>query len=233
MLAFGAAFGISQNSEGKIGVLKFLEEQPFGKVFLGVMGMGLLCYAFWRFFQSISNPENIGDDNRGLSKRIGFFFSGLIYTGLGAYAIFKIFSQGSSGQSKSGMLNPTYLPYAFYAVAAGLAIKSIFQFIKAYKGDFLSKFHLSEMSDTQTGKTVKWLGYLGLVSRGIVVGIVSYFFFNAADTAGTGDIKGTADAFTFLNQNSQGPWMVALVAIGLICYGTYMLAMAKYRRFKD
>ncbi len=232
ILAFGAAVGLGGSSEGKLGVLEFLQKQPFGNVLLGVMGLGLLCYAFWRFFQSIKDPENIGTDSKGIGKRIGFFFSGLVYLGLGFFSLYQIFKpSGSSGSGKSQMLPTEYLPYIFYAVAIGLAVKAIFQLVKAYKGDFLSKFQLDTMSNSNTRKTVKWLGYAGLVARGIVVGIVAYFFFKAADTAGSEEIKGTSEAFSFLRQSS-GPWLVGLVAFGLICYGVYMFIMAKYRRFK-
>ncbi len=232
-LAFGAASGLGGSSEGKLGVLEFLQKQPFGNVLLGIMGLGLLCYSFWRFFQSFKDPENIGDDAKGIGKRTGFFFSGLVYLGLGGYAIYQIVKpSGGSGGSKSGMLPPEYLPYIFYAIAIGLAIKAIFQFVKAYKGDFLDKFHLDDMSNINTRKTIKWLGYAGLVARGIVVGIVAYFFFRAADSAGAEEIKGTKEAFSFLRESS-GPWLMGLVAFGLICYGTYMFMMAGYRKFKD
>lgn len=234
ILAFGAAIGLGTSSEGKLGVLKFLEEQPFGKVLLGLLSLGLLCYAFWRFYQSIKDPEYIGKDKKGIGKRIGFFFSGLVYLGLGIFAIYEVFKQSDrSGGYKSEMLPAEYLPYIFYVIAIGLAIKSLFQFVKIYKGNFLSKFHLDEMSTINTRKTIKWLGYAGLTARGILVGIVAYFFFKAADTAAQSDIKGTSDAFSYLRQNSEGPWLVGMVAFGLICYGAYMFIMAKYRRFID
>jgi len=232
-LAFGAASGLGGGSEGKLGVLKFLQDQSFGNILLGILGLGLLCYSFWRFYQSTVDPENIGDDEKGTGKRVGFFISGLIYLGLAIYSFYLIFNNGSSGGSsgaKSGLVPTEYLSYIFYAVAAGMAIKSIFQFVKAYKGDFLKKFRISEISDTKKVKTIKWFGYAGLISRGVVVGIIAYFFFRAADTASTQNIKGTSEAFDFL-RNSSGPWLVGLVAVGLICYGAYMFAMAKYRRF--
>jgi len=101
-----------------------------------------------------------------------------------------------------------------------------------YKGDFLEKFHLDTMSNINTRKTIKYLGYAGLTARGVVVAIVAYFFFRAASTAGSEEIKGTQEAFSFLRQSS-GPWLVGLVAFGLICYGAYMFIMAKYRQFDD
>ncbi len=234
-LAFGAASGLGGSSEGKLGVLDFLQNQPFGNVLLGIMGLGLLCYSFWRFYQSTQDPENEGDDKKGKAKLAGFFISGIVYLGLAIYAIYQIFrpsSGGSGGSSKTGMIPTEYLPYVFYAVAIGLALKSIFQFVKVFKGDFLDKFHLNTLSNINTRKTIKWLGYAGLSARGVVVGIIAYFFFRAADTASTQNIKGTSEAFDFMRESS-GPWLVGVVAFGLICYGAYMFIMAKYRQFKD
>lgn len=234
ILAFGAVIGLGGSSEGKLGVLKFLKDQPFGNVLLGIMGLGLFCYAFWRFYQSIKDPEDIGIVGKAIGKRIGFFFSGLIYMGLGAYAIYQIFNPSGDGSSGgSSMLPIEYMDYIFYAVAIGMAIKAIFQVVKVYKGDFLEKFNLDRLSNINTRKTIKWLGYTGMISRAIVIGIVAYFFFRAADTASQEDIKGTADAFSFLRQNSEGPWLMVAVALGLIAYGLYMFIMAKYRRFDD
>lgn len=232
ILALKAAIGLGGSSEGKLGVLKFLEDQPFGNLLLGLVGLGLLCYAFWRFFQSIRDPENIGDSLKGIGKRTGFFFSGLVYLGLGVFSFYEIFKEsGTNGNSTGKFLPVEYLNYIFYTIALGLLIKAIFQFSKVHKGNFLSKLNLSNIAHINMRTTVKWLGYAGLVSRGIVVSIVAYFFFKAANTAGRSDIKGTADAFSFLRQNSEGPLLVGLVAFGLICYGIYMFVMAKYRRF--
>nr|WP_321413542.1 DUF1206 domain-containing protein [uncultured Allomuricauda sp.] len=233
-LAAGAAVGIAKSSEGKLGVIKFLQDQPFGNVLLGVLAVGLLCYAIWRFFESIRDPENMGTDLKAIGKRTGFFFSGVIYLGLSAYSVYQIFRSTGTQQSSGKSLLPTdYLDLIFYAIAIAMALKAVFQIVKAYKGTFLDKFQLQSLSNVKTRKTIKWLAYSGLLARATVIGIVSYFFFTAADTAKRTNIKGTSDAFSFLRQNSGGTWLMVAVALGLMCYGVYMLIMAKYRKFKD
>lgn len=233
-LAAGAAIGIAKSSEGKLGVIKFLQDQPFGNVLLVILAFGLLCYAIWRFFESIKDPENMGNDFKAVGKRIGFFVSGLIYLGLSAYSVYQIFRPTGNQQSSGKTLLPTeYLDLIFYIIASAMALKAIFQIVKAYKGTFLNKFQLQSLSNVKTRKTIKWLAYSGLISRATVAGIVSYFFFTAADTATSSNIKGTSDAFSFLRQNSEGPWLMVAVALGLMCYGLYMLILAKYRKFKN
>lgn len=234
VLAFSAAIGLGGTAKGKLGVLDFLQKQTFGNVLLGILAFGLLCYGFWRFLQSVKDPEGIGSDAKAIGKRSGFFLSGFFYTALAIFAVLKIFDPSGSndGYGKSP-ISHEYLPYIFYVIALGLAIKAIFHLLKAYKGNFLKEFRLDKLANPKKRKTLKWIGNVSLISRSIVVGVVSYFFFGAAHSSGTEDMKGTADAFSFLQQKSEGPWLVGLVALGLICYGIYIFTMARYRQFLD
>ena len=234
ILAFGASTGLGNSSEGKLGVLKFLEKQTFGQILLMILGVGLLCYSFWRLFQSIKDPENIGKDTKGMGKRLGFLFSGIFYSGLGVYAFKQAFQYlgSSDNNSGAGLLTSSGANFIFIAIGIGVAIKSVFQFRKVYKGNFLEKFDLTSIGNLNTRKIVKRLGYAGITARGIVAGIVAYFFIEAGMTVGmnSGDVKGTKEAFSFLRE-TQGAWLMGIVAMGLICYGCYMFVMAKYRSF--
>jgi hypothetical protein len=234
VLAFLAAFNLGGQKAGKLQVIDFLENQPFGKIILGALGIGLCCYALWRFIQSLQNPENISDDTKGKIKRVSFFISGLIYMGLGIVCFVKIFSTSSAGGQKSSMIPADLQQYAFVIIGLCLAGKSVYQFIKAYKGDFMSKFNISATSNQSKGKFIKNMALAGLVARGVTVGIVAYFFIKGGLSLGqsTGEMKGTESAFSFLQQNSSGPWLMGLIAAGLACYGIYMFTMAKYRSFQ-
>lgn len=233
VLAFLAAFNLGGQKAGKLQVIDFLENQPFGKIILGALGIGLCCYALWRFIQSLQNPENIDSDTKGTIKRISFFISGLIYMGLGFVCFIKIFSTSNAGGGKSSMIPADLQQYIFIIVGICLGVKSIYQFVKAYKGDFMSKFNLSATANQSKGKFIKNMALAGLIARGITVGVIAYFFIKGGLSldSTSGEIKGTENAFSFLQQTSSGPWLMGLVAAGLACYGIYMFTMAKYRRF--
>ncbi|MHA7059982.1 DUF1206 domain-containing protein [Aquimarina sp. M1] len=233
ILAFMTAFNLGGQKAGKLQVIQFLEEQSFGKIILAILGIGLICYAIWRCMQSISDPEGIGSDGKGIVKRISFFISGAVYLALGIYSIIEIFKESSNGGNSSSLGG--FATFVFITIGIALAIKSIYQFIKAIKGDFLKKFKISEISNVARKKFLKRIGYAGLISRGIVVGIIAYFFIKGGINASSSseEMKGTSEAFSFIQQNTSGPWIFGLIALGLICYGIYMFAMAKYRSFDD
>lgn len=232
-LAFMTALNLGGQKAGKLQVIDFLEKQSFGKIILGILGIGLVCYAVWRFIQAIQDPEDIGTDSKAMVKRFSFGLSGLFYLGLGIYSIVEIFKENSSGGSNSSFIPAEYQQYVFIVVGVGLAIKGLYQFIKAYKGDFLDKFNLKSMSSEKRRKSIKTVGYLGLCARGVVVGIIAYFFIKAGINSGSDSVGGTSEAFSFIQQNTSGPWLFALITAGLICYGVYMFLMAKYRSFDD
>jgi len=89
-----AAEGVAR--AGSEGALTTIAQQPFGKVMLGVVAVGLAAYALWRFVQGFTDPENEGDDAEGIGKRVGYPGSGAAYAFLTFTALQIIFS-GSGG----------------------------------------------------------------------------------------------------------------------------------------
>lgn len=240
ILTFLAAFNMGGQKASKMQVLEFLDKQPFGNALLVLMGLGLVCYAVWRFVQSISDPENIGQDGKGKAKRAAFFISGLIYLGLAALALLRVFSSGSSGQGSSGssaqqssfLASETGL-ILIGIVGAALIIVGIFQFVKAYKNDYTKKFDLTSLSEEKKRKSIKNTARFGLSARGVIFLITGYFALQAALGSDPSEIKTTAEAFSFIQNSSYGAWLMGVVAAGLVAYAVYMYLMAQYRAFKD
>lgn len=234
VLAFMAAINEGGQTSSKTGVITFLQKQPFGNALLVLLALGLICYSAWRFFQSIKDPENIGDDQHGMGKRVGLFISGILYLSLAGYAILKLVNAGSSGGGKTfSFLSGGFGVAVFAVIGVALAAVSIQKFNKAYKGEFLKKFDYYSLTEEKRRKVIKNTGYLGIIARGVVFAILAFIFIRGAYHSNTTDIKNTADAFKFLQESSYGPWLLGLVAAGLVCYGIYMFAMARYRQFKD
>lgn len=239
VLTFMAAFNMGGQKAGNLQVIDFLEKQTFGNVLLVLMGLGLAFYAGWRFIQSLSDPEGIGSDKKAKAKRTGFFFSGLLYLGLGILAIYRAFSGGSGSNGGSGsaggssfLASETGLVLIGIA-GAGIVIAGIFQFVKAYTNDYTKKFDLNSMKKEKRRKSIKNTAKFGLSARGVILLIIGYFALEAAFTSDPSEIKSTREAFSFIQDSSYGAWLLGIVAAGLIAYAVYMYLMAKYRKFRD
>lgn len=234
VLTFLAAINMGGEKAGKLKVLDFLEKQAFGNVLLILIGIGMLCYSFWCFFQGIKDPENIGNDKKGKVKRTGRFISGLIYLGFGVIAFLNAFgsSTGSGGSGKQSSLLASNFGLIALGIGGVIIIGvGLYQFTKIKKDKFKEHFSAKALSEEKRRKTIFNTAYLGLTSRGIIFLIIGFFAVKAAASSDPEKIKTTTDAFSFLEQSSYGAWLLGIVAIGLIAYAIYTFMLAKYRRF--
>lgn len=240
VLTFMAAFNMGGGQKtGRLQVLEFLDKQTFGNILLILMGLGLACYATWRFIQSIKDPERIGTDTKAKVKRTAFFISGLIYLGLAVLAVMRVINTGSGGTgsgSSGSAKNSSFLAsetglIIIGIVGAGIVIAGIFQFVKAYKNDYTKKFDLSSLHEEKKRRSIKNTAKMGLSARGVIFLIIGYFALQASFTSDPSKIKSTTEAFSFIQESSYGAWLLGLVAAGLVAYAIYMFLMAKYRRF--
>lgn len=228
-----AAFGSGGQKAGKATVLKTIENIPGGTVILAILALGLLGYAVWRFTQAIKDTENAGTDGKGMIKRIGYVISGLMYGFLAYYAIKLITQAGSSGGGSRETLTAKLLAqpmgqWLVGLVALGFIIKGIRQIYKAYTGKFKEKVQQSSISADKKRMFTKW-GRFGFYSRGVILLIVGYMFIKAAIQANPSQAGGTQEAFGWIQEQSYGPYLMGLIAIGLIGFGVWSFIQAKYR----
>jgi uncharacterized membrane protein YiaA len=60
--------------------------------------------------------------------------------------------------------------------------------------------------------------------------IVGIFLIVAAVQSQASEVRGLSGALRTLEQQPFGTWILAIVAVGLVCYGLYMFMLACYRR---
>ena len=227
-----AAFGLSREKGDKEQAFKLIYDQPFGKVILVAIAVGLLGYVMLRTFQAIKDTENKGNDAKGILNRIGYGMSALLYIAIGAYALKLVFGNGGDegGDSRQFVVSKilTYPAGEYIVGIAGLIGigMGIYQIARGISGRFMKKVNLlnSNMKDA-----FKSAGTIGYISRGIVLGIIGYFLIRAAYASNPEQAQGTRAAFDFL-QNEFGSLMMAVVALGLAGYGVFCFVKAKYQK---
>jgi hypothetical protein len=92
----------------------------------------------------------------------------------------------------------------------------------------MSKFKTYEMNDKEC-KIARLSGKLGLISRGIVLSMVGFFFIRAAYTHNPDHSKGIGGALTALANQPFGQFILVIVAVGLILYGVYQIIIGRYQ----
>jgi len=230
VLGFGGS-GI----EGPRGVLKWVTEQPLGRILVGLLGVGLLCYASWRLYRAAADPTNEGHDAEGAGKRIGFISSGIGNGILALIALKLAFGIGSSSSGSgqrsmvADMLQESWGQWLIGLLGVGVVVAGIYQFYKAYKAEFVHAFHWNRLSHS----TVRRLGRLGFSARGLVFGVIGYFLIRTAVSDSAGNFRGTEGALEWLANHRYGVWLLGLTSAGLLVYGVYAYVKGKYGSIAD
>jgi hypothetical protein len=95
---------------------------------------------------------------------------------------------------------------------------------------FLRKVKTGQLSRKQL-KTIRYSGKAGYIARGVVLGIIGFFFLQAALTHDASEAGGLAQAFNTIARQPYGMILLIAVALGFALYGIFELMLARYRHF--
>jgi hypothetical protein len=234
VLALEAAFGIGGRATNSKGALFTIANQPFGRILLALVGVGLAGYALWRMVQASLDPEGKGSDAKGTFKRLGAALSGLAYLGLAITAFRIVVGSGVSKNSSQRdwtaqvLAQPggQWLIGLVGVVIIGFALRTFFI---AYTAKFREKLKISEMSAGEDSWITR-IGRVGHAAWGVVLVIIGWFFVRAAMQSDARQTGGLTQALQTLASQPHGRWLLGIVAIGVISYGLYALAEARFRK---
>ncbi|WP_246388704.1 DUF1206 domain-containing protein [Microvirga mediterraneensis] len=80
-LALLAAIGSGGQTGGSRSALQTLLSQPFGKLWLVLIALGLFGFCAWRVLEALTDADNRGSDAKGWGIRVAHLISGVIYAG--------------------------------------------------------------------------------------------------------------------------------------------------------
>jgi hypothetical protein len=234
VLAFQVAIGAGGATTDSQGALRFLGDTG-GRLLLALIVVGLAGYALWRFVQAALDTEGKGTDTTGLLARGSFVVIGASYAGLALAALRLVLGMGGeSGDDSSRDWTAWLLAFPLGQglvgiVAAVVVGAGLYQFYRAYTADFCAELKLGEMSGDQATWVTR-IGRLGHAARGVVFGIVGSFLVVAAWRSDSEQAGGIGNALETLAKQPFGPWLLGIVAVGLLAYGVYLLVEARFRR---
>lgn len=232
VLAVLVAFRQRRQETDQRGALQALSAQTGGFVVLLVLALGLVAYAVWRFSEA---AFGVAGEGTKAGPRVQSLFRGLVYAFL-AVSAFTILIQGrDSSQTKqqqsltaramqhtAGRWLVGLIGIAVVVVAAVLVYEGVTRKFEKY-------FKLGEMSPGER-KTTEVLGTVGTIARGVVFGLAGVLVVVAAVQYDPKKARGIDGALRALRDTAVGPWLLVLVAIGLIMFGLFGFCEARWRR---
>ena len=233
VLAIKLALGAGGATTNQQGALKTIAQQPFGKVLLILVAVGLAGYALWRLLHALlgHGPERADST----FDRVAALGSGIVYAGLCAVAVEILLGSGStsgSGNTQKTTAGVFGWPAGVWLVGIGGAVLIGIGLYQGYRGlskDFLKDSKTEQMS-ARVRNWIEWIGTFGHLARMVVFGMVGVFLIKAAIDYNPGNAVGLDGALAKIAHASYGPFLLGIVAAGLIAFGAYSLSDARYRR---
>ena len=229
-LAAMAVFTDGGTTTGSTGALATLADETWGRLLLGLIAIGLAGYVVWRAVSAILNPEN-----EGAGKRAFYAITAVVYTGLAIEAARMALGGGGGGDASGDggashwsaeLMSQPFGQLLLGVAGLGIALYGLHQLVDAWRVDLDDRLDLTAMSSAARTWTVRF-GRFGLAARGLVFTIIGAYVGIAAWQSDPSEARGLGGA---LDKLRETPWLLGIVALGLIAYGIYQLVRARYRR---
>jgi hypothetical protein len=226
VLALQVAIGSGGQVAGQQEAVRLVGHQPFGVVLMVAIAVGLAGYAVWRVIEGLKDKTH-----KGIAHRCGAVVSGLVNAALAVAVLQMAFGHEGSGGSRSWVGKVLEQPFGavVLAVAGGIVvIVGLVQFYQAYTKRFLEDFRYGAMSPTER----RWItraGQVGYSARGVVFPIVGVGLLRAALSHNPGETRGMREALIDIASSGYGQLLLGLVSVGLLAFGLFMVASARYR----
>ena len=229
ILAVLVGLGYGRHDLDRAGALVAIADEPLGALLLWLLVIGFAGLALWRAVRAASSAESGG-------HRLLDAVRAVVYA-IAAWSTYQFLARGrtpttsdDSAHDVSARLLQTdggrvlLIVGSLVVIAVGIAIV-----VRAVSRRFAERLRTGWMT-YRTRDLVLRLGQAGHIARGVIVAAVGFFALQAALSDTPGKAKGLDATLRSFAQSSFGPLVLILVALGLIAFGLYSFAEARWRR---
>jgi hypothetical protein len=229
-IAWGTSGGTSADTSG---ALTTLAQQPFGKILLWVVTLGLVALALWQTSEAIwGHPDR--DRGKRIRKQITSGAKAAVYAALAISAALVALGSGSSSSQSQEEATTGVLAWPggrVLVVAAGLVIigVGIAGIIKGIRKSFTEEVDTSSMCPAaRTG--VLRLGQVGYIAKGVAMSVVGGLLTYATVTFDRQTAQGLDGALQTILAQPFGRYLLTAVALGFAAFGLFAILQSRYRR---
>ncbi|MCG2623336.1 DUF1206 domain-containing protein [Arthrobacter sp. I2-34] len=224
-LAFGHAGEADQS-----GAVGQLAATPGGVVLLWAGLAAGAALALWQVSEAVFGGRRFeGRDRlkyRVKSAGLAVVFALLAAT-FGSFALGGGTDSGEKTQDAStALMQAPAGAVLLFLVGAGIAAAGVFYVVKGARGKF--RDDLRQLPAGTLGRAVTWTGTAGYIGKGLALVVLGILFAVAAVRHDPAQATGLDGALKGLRDQPFGDAALIVVALGLICYGLYLGARARY-----
>jgi Domain of Unknown Function (DUF1206) len=234
-IAVEIAFRKTSQQADRTGALHALGSTPVGVVALWVLVVGFCGMALWRLSEAAYGTRE-ADRRKAVVTRLTALFKAVVYAVLAYGVIDYAIGAGSpqSSDQQSVDLTATLMRHPggrIAVVVIGLVLIGVGLYLgyQAWRERFRRDLMLDQLGKRMR-RVVEWLGRVGGIARGIVFITSGVFLVIAAVRAQPGEAKGIDSSLRALAATPGGPWLLVLVALGLVMFGLFSCCESRWRR---
>jgi hypothetical protein len=235
-LALQLAWGGGGQSADQSGAMATLARQPFGKPLLWIIAIGLVALAAWQaaeVFRWRAGLSASGKERtKAVRKVVKSIAKAVVYLALAYTAVrFAVGSGQSSAQQQQqrtagvfGWPGGRFLVGIAALVLIGIGAQHVY---KGVKKTFLKQIDMAE-APPKAEKLITRLGQVGFPAKGVALALVGVLLGYAAITFDPAKASGLDGAMRTILNAPFGAVLLTIVALGIICFGAFLLARARY-----
>lgn len=226
-LAFGRG---GQADQG--GAIAQLARQPAGSYLLWIAVTACAALALWQLSEAIFGYGQL-KTNAKLRKKLAATGQAVVFLVIAvAFLSFALGSGKNSGQSTSDaseqIMKAPAGPLLLIAVGVGLAITGIVFGVRGINRSFKKGLALPASGTARS--VVVLLGLVGYLAKGVALLLVGLLFVIATLQSRPQESTGLDGALKAVREQPFGVYLLTLIGAGLVCYGLYQIAKARFAR---
>ena len=235
LLAVQVAGGDRKAKPSQKGAIENLAHQPFGRVLVGIVALGLLAHFGWRMMLTVRGEPGDDEDGGSVAKRVANVARAAVYASFTYAAVKLALGSGSSGGGKTEKESTsTVLGWPggrVLVVVAGLCVigSGVWNGYKAVTHKFDDNLDLSRL-DQAKANGVKAVGTAGYLARGVSFALIGWFLLQAGLDENSGKTKGLDGALRSLADSGNGRLALFVVALGLVLFGAFRVLDGVFRK---
>lgn len=233
-IAIGMAFGHSRDQADSAGAVRLVAATPVGLIALWLLVAGFIGLALWRLSEAAYGGPGPGEQKR--SSRLAALGKAVVY-GVLAFTIVK-YAIGAGAPKSSNQQSTDLTASVLHHPGGQVVVVAVgFAFIvcgahmayTSWRRDFRKELNLAGASPRTRGIVIR-LGQIGGIARGVVFAAVGAFLIVAGAKVQPGQAKGVDATLRAFAQTPLGPWLLVVVAVGLVTFGLYSCCEARWRK---
>lgn len=223
-IALRVAWGGGGGNADKSGALGTLADSTGGKILLWLAVAGFALLALWQLTEAIvgRHAEETKDRLKAAGKAVmyAFFMWSVLSFLRGA---------GNSDEKKTDSLTGQLMSAPGGRILVGIVGLVIIGVAGYHVWSGWTK-HFLETMESHPGTFVQRSGQIGYIAKGIALATAGILFIGAALSKRASEAGGLDAALKELRDKPFGPYLLTVVALGIIAYGVYCFGRARHER---